>query len=196
MKANDYPTLPEGVLPRLSPKQHVWVAIEGSPILTVVFGLWFVGVSGTLSQPYIEGTPRSIVLAVTAVFFVVSAVIFWRLLKNGYLEKPRYHAERYFLRRMGVEKPMRFLREHPLHLAAYLELTKDLGEVTTARLTRDGLRMVYMPAMLVFTGPDRHTSGPLILSIMDERKITDTASIAGILDEVEHNPPVLSEGAL
>jgi hypothetical protein len=196
MKANEYPTVPDGVLPRLTLKQHIMVAVEGSPVLTAVFGLWFVGIAGTMTQPYIDGTPRTVVLAVTAAFFMVSAVIFWRLLKNGYLEKPRHNAERYFLKRMGVEKPMKFLREHPLHLAAYFELTNDLSKMPDAKWTREGIRMVLMPAMLVFTGPDRYTSGPLILSIIEERKITDTTSIAAILKEVEHNPPVLNEGAL
>lgn len=196
MEANEYPTLSEAELPRLTFKQHIAVAAEGSPVLTAVFCLWFVGVAGTLTQPYIDGMPRTVVLAVTAVFFVISAVIFWRLLKNGYLEKPRYGAERYFLKRMGVKRPMKFLREHPLHLAAYVELSKDLSEASHAKYTRDGIRMLFMPAMLVFTGPDRYTSGPLILSIMEEREITDTKSIAAILKEVEHNPPVLNEGAL
>jgi hypothetical protein len=196
MEENEYPTITDGELPRLTIRQHIMVAIEGSPVLTVIFALWFVGVAGTMVMSYFEGTPRLVIIAIIFVFFVTSAIMFLRLLKNGYLEKPRYNSERYFLRRMGVKKPMKFLREHPLHLAAYVELSKDLSESGYATRTREGILMVFMPAMLVFTGPDRYTSGPLILSIIEERKISDTASIAGILNEVEYNPPVLNEGAL
>jgi hypothetical protein len=196
MKANEYPTIPDGVLPRLTLKQHIMVAVEGSPVLTVIFVLWFTGVAGTMLLSHLDGTPRMIVISLVFVMFVTSAIIFWRLLKNGYLEKPRYNTERHFLKWMGVDKPMRFLKEHPLHLAAYIELSKDLADSTHREYTRAGIGMLFLPAMLVFTGPDRHTSGPLIFSIMEERKIKDTASIAGILDEVEHNPPVLNQGAL
>jgi hypothetical protein len=196
MEESEYPTLTDGELPQLTIRQHIMVAIEGSPVLTVIFVLWFVGVAGTMLMSYFEGTPRLVIIAIIFVFFVTSAIMFLRLLKNGYLEKPRYNTERYFLRRMGVKKPMKFLKEHPLHLSAYVELSKDLADTSNREYTRAGIGMIFMPAMLVFTGPDRHTSGPLILSIMEERQIRDTASIAGILNEVEHNPPVLNEGAL
>jgi hypothetical protein len=196
MEESEYPTLTDGELPQLTIRQHIMVAIEGSPVLTVIFVLWFVGVAGTMLMSYFEGTPRLVIIAIIFVFFVTSAIMFLRLLKNGYLEKPRYNTERYFLRRMGVKKPMKFLKEHPLHLSAYVELSKDLADTSNREYTRAGIGMIFMPAMLVFTGPDRYTSGPLILSIMEERQIRDTASIAGILNEVEHNPPVLNEGAL
>lgn len=196
MESPEYPRIPEGELPRLTFIQHVKVAVEGSPVLSIIFCLWFVGVLATLVLPHLEGTPRFVALAISFVVFLASGVTFFRLLKNGYLEKPRYNTERYFLRRMGVAKPMKFLKEHPLHLAAYVELTKDLEECSNAVRTRDGLRILFLPAMLVFTGPDRYTSGPLILSIIEERGVNTVEGIAGLLDAVEHNPPVLNEGAL
>lgn len=196
MEATDYPKLTSENLSHLTWKQHIAVAVEGSPALTTVFVMWFVGVIGTMITPHMQGDARMVVTLTYSVLFAVSAVIFFSLLKNGYLEKPRYDTERYFLKRMGVRKPMKFLKEHPRHLDAYLELSEDLSKMPEVSKVRDGLKAVYLPAMLVFTGPDRHTSGPLVASIIEERGVTDPMKIVELLDMVENKPPVLNEGAL
>ena len=197
MRAPEYPTFTsEKELPPLTFIQQVALFVEGSPIFATTALLWFLGVSCTLVLPYIEGTPRTVVLVACAAFFGVSIIVFGLLLKAQHLEKPHYNAERHFLRRMGVVRPRRFLREHPLHLAAYNELEKEIGDAGNTRYSRDGLKMVLLPALLVFTGADGYKMGPLILSIINDRHITDATSIAAILKEAEDNPPVLNEGAL
>lgn len=197
MEPSEYPNfVSEELLPPITKLQRVRVFVEGNPLLSLIAVFWFIGVCGTLILSHLDGTARLVALAISASFFFPSGVMFYVLLKKGILEKPQYYAERFFLWRMGVQKPMKFLREHPLHLAAYNELDNDLQERRLGQRTRDGINMVYLPAMLVFTGHERCTSGPLIVSIMEDRKITDAESIAAILDAVEDNPPVLNEGAL
>lgn len=197
METAEYPTFTsEDDLPQLTAMQRVMLFVEGSPALSVTMVLWFTGVAGTFFLNYLDGTTRFIVLAVIGTLFTVSAATFYFLLKKGQLEKSKHTHERTSLKRMGVKKPMRFLKEHPLHLAAYQEVMGDLHQSSFSFYQSEAFRNTHAAAMLVFTGKERHKSAPLITSLMKERGLKSAAEIAAVLDAIGDNPPVLNDGAL
>jgi hypothetical protein len=197
MEAAEYPTFTsEDDLLELSHMQRVMLFVEGSPALSVTAVLWFLGVTGTFFLNYIEGTTRLVVLLIIGSLFSVSAAVFYFLLKKGQLEKSKHTHERTYLKRMGVKKPMRFLKEHPLHLAAYKEVMGDLHQSSFSLYQSESFRNTHAAAMLVFTGKDRYKSAPLIVSLMNERGLKSATEIAAVLDTIGDNPPVLNDGAL
>lgn len=195
MEERDYPKFTsEADLIKLNAVQRALVFAEGNPALAVMFSLWFIATSCTLPLNYVSDQVRMVLLFIAMGFFVAAGLILRWVLKEASLEKDQLYSERNFLRSCGIKKPMKFIREHPLHLAAYFQLKGEIAK-TTVRPTGT-FRSLYIPAMLVFTGPERHTSGPLIMSIIEERDITSSDGIAAALDAMEQPVPTLNEGAL
>ena len=197
MEQDEYPKFTsEAELLPLTPRQHVLLHVEGNPMLSATTVLWFLGVCCSFTSSHVPVEARSVLLTATIIFFTTSVFLFWLVYRNGGLEKDRHNHERAYLKRMGVKKPKKFLKEHPLHLAAYKDLMKGIHESRYTLYSSEGFRRKHAAAMLVFTGKERYKSGPLILSLMDERGINDAAEIAGLLDTVDDAPPVLNDGAL
>lgn len=195
MTEQEYPRFTsEAELAHLTMVQRAMVFAEGNPALATMFGFWFVATSCTLPLNYVSDQVRFVLLVIALVCFVTSGTIMWIVLKKTSLEKDQLYSERNFLRKLGVKKPMKFIREHPLHLAAYHELKEDLKN-TPVRLA-GSFHRICIPAMLVFTGPERHLCGPLILSIVNERKITTADGIAAALEAMEQPSATLNEGSL
>lgn len=198
MTTSEYPDLipVDGMSQNLSPRQKRMAAIELTKKLHGTSALWFLGMCGTLTAQMLPEGARSYAYGATAFFFMCSGVTFYFATRNNNLANLHaFQPLRITLAQMGVARPMKFMREHPLHMAAYKELKADLDEVEDIRYLDMMFARNHALAMLVFTGPERYKSGPLILSIV-ERGITQPLLVAEMLDDAKNVTSTLADGIL
>jgi hypothetical protein len=199
MTTSEYPDLipVDGMSQNLSARQKRMAAIELTKKLHGTGALWFLGMSGTLiAQMLPEGAAKSYVYGATAFFFLCSAVTFFFATRNNnFANLHAFQPLRISLAQMGVSRPMKFMREHPLHMAAYEELKADLDALKDSEYLDMMFNRNHALAMLVFTGAERYKSGPVILSIV-ERGITKPLMVAEMLDESKGVTSTLADGIL
>lgn len=199
MNSAEYPNLKPvtGMDRSLTHSQRFIHTIESTIPMHLTYALWFTGTTGSFVANNLPMEHRAPAYFFVAAFFIASIIsfaIFWR---NGHVSTMNMYSEqRISLMQMGVKRPMRFIKEHPLHLAAYKELKGDLNSVEEVNYLDSMFNRHHAIAMLVYTKAERYNSGPAILGIVKDRGITQPLGIAALLDEFDQHHSALSEGAL
>ena len=197
MEKGEYPVFTDAAKKRaVKPFDMLMMSFEGQWLLKLTIAGWFSGVLCSLIAQNVEGALKVPFYTATGAFFFVSVVLFFFVTRTGHFRRARYNEQRLSLKLMGVKRPMKFIREHPKHMDAYLALKAELNNLSELIFLDVMYGRHHDIAMLVFTGEDRHLSGPAIISIIQNRGVIDPVAISELLNETETHPSALGNGAL